>query len=182
MRTLIYAVFAVLAPTAGLAATFDVSLDDINGQRVLVVARSGGGTAAVASGGEDLKVLRGEAAERAMAALTRVEAPELTGDPVPGKAKKRKIVIHKMDVEEDESGGGEKEVRTIRKTDGERREEELLSGDEDFLIDGETAANSVERRIIRLKGVDEARAIRFIDETPGLDVGERAEMKTAAGL
>ena len=182
MRRLICAAFAVLAPTAGLAATFDVSLDDLNGERVLVVARSGGGAAGVASGGEDLKILRGEAAERAIAALTAVEAAELSGASEGGAAKKRKIVIHKMDVDEDDHGGGETEVRIIRKTDGKRREEELLGGDAEFLIDGEPAANAVERRIIRLKGVDEARAIKFIDETPGLDVGERAEMKTAAGL
>jgi hypothetical protein len=186
MRILVCAVFAVLAPTAGFAAAFDVSLDDINGQRVLVVARSGGGAAGVASGGEDLTVLRGEAADRAIASLTEVEATKLGGaeenGAAKGKARKRKIVIHKMDFDEDESGGSEKEVRIIRKTDGQRREEALLSGDEDFLIEGEPAANAVERRIIRLKGVDESRAIKFIDETPGLDVGERAEMKKAAGL
>lgn len=187
MRSFVCAVLVFLAPTAGIAATFDVSLDDINGQRVLVVARSGGGAAGVASGGEDLKVLRGEAAERAIAALTKVEAPELSSAPDGGKAeskaRKRKIVIHKMDVDEDESDGSEKEVRIIRKTDGERREEALLGRDEDFLLlEDEPAANSLERRFIRLKGVDEARAIKFIDETLGLDVGERAEMKAAAGL
>ena len=170
MRRLACAILALLAPTGGLAATFDVSLDDINGERVLVVARSGGGAAGVASGGEDLKVLRGEAAERAIASLTRVEAPEPPGAPEGGradsKARKRKIVIHRMEVDED----------------GERSEEELLKGDEDFLLEGEDAPDAGERRIIRLKGVDEARAIKFIDETSGLDAGERAEMKTAAGL
>ncbi len=186
MRMLACVLLVALAPNAGLAAAFDVSLDDINGQRILVVARSGGGAAGVASGGEDLEVLRGEAAERAIASLTDVEATKPEGaqgsGAAEGKVRKRKIVIHKMDVDEDESGGSEKEVCIIRKTDGERREEALLSGDEDFLIEGEPAATSVERRIIRLKGVDEARAIKFIDETPGLDVGERAEMKKAAGL
>lgn len=186
MRSLACAFLALLAPTGGLAATFDVSLDDINGERVFVVARSGGGAAGVASGREDLNVLRGEAAERAIASLTRVEAPEPPGAPEGGradsKARKRKIVIHKMEVDEDESGASEKVVRVIRKTDGERSEEELLKGDEDFLLEGEDAPDAGERRIIRLKGVDEARAIKFIDETSGLDAGERAEMKTAAGL
>ncbi|MFN3959796.1 MAG: hypothetical protein ACK4NP_07780 [Parvularculaceae bacterium] len=73
-------------------------------------------------------------------------------------------------------------MRIVRKTDGGRREEELLRGEEDFLLEGAPAAESVERRIIRLKGVDAARAIKFIDETEGLDAGERMEMKTAAGI
>jgi hypothetical protein len=57
-----------------------------------------------------------------------------------------------------------------------------LRSDDDFLIDAEPAADSLERRIVRIKGADEARAIKFIDETSGMDAGERAEMKTAAGL
>ncbi len=182
MRRLICSIFAFLAPTAGWAATYDVSLDDINGERVLVVARSSGGAAGVASGGEDLKILRGEAAERAIASLAKVEGPEHAGAREGGEERKRKIVIHKMDIDEDESGGSEKEARIIRKTDGKRREEGHLSGEEEFLVDGEPAADSVERRIIRLRAVNEARAIKFIDETPGLDVGERAELKTTVGL
>lgn len=181
MRTLICAALVFLAPSAGFAASFDVSLDDINGERVLVVARSGGGVAAVAAGAEDLKVLRGEAAERAIAALTKVEGPEPPPAPGEGEKGKKKIVIHKMEIDEGDDDA-EREIRVIRKTDGERREEKLLSEEEDFLIEGAPSAGSIERRIIRLKGVDEARAIRFIDETAGLDAGERAEMKTAAGL
>lgn len=183
MRTLFCAALAFIAPSALFAATFDVSLDDINGERVLVVARSGGGVAAVAAGAEDLKVLRGDAAERAIAALTKVEGPEPPPAPGEGESErgKKKIVIHKMEIDEGDDDA-EREIRVIRKTDGERREEKLLSEEEDFLIEGDLAGAAVERRIIRLKGVDEARAIKFIDETAGLDAGERAELKTAAGL
>lgn len=185
MRNLICAAAVFFAPAGALAATFDVSLDEINGERTLVVARSGGGAAAVAAGGEDLKVLRGEAAERAIASLAKVDAPEPPQSPGSDKGAKKprqkKIVIHKMEIDDDHSGA-EKEIRVIRKAGGERREERLLSEEESFLIEGDPAAASVERRIIRMKGVDEARAIKFIDETAGLDAGERAEMKTAAGL
>lgn len=178
MRIVFFAAFAALAPGLAVAASFEVSLDDVNGERVLVIARSDGGAAAVAAGGEDLKVLRGEEAERAIASLTKVDAPG-AGE---GKRKKRKkIIIHKLDIDEDDAFE-EREVRIIRKTDGAQREEELLQGDERFLIEGAPEAASVERRIIRMKGVDEARAIKFIDETKGLDAGERAEMKSAAGI
>lgn len=178
MRIFVSAVIAILIPGWAAAGTFDLSLDDLNGERILVVARSGGGSAAVAAGGEDLKVLRGAEAELAIARLARVD-PAAAGD----RASKRqkKIVIHKLDIDDDNSGEG-REVRIVRKTDGGRREEELLRGEEDFLLDGDPAAKSVECRIIRLKGVDAARAIKFIDETAGLDAGERLEMKAAAGL
>lgn len=177
MRILFFAAIAALAPGLAVAASFDISLDDVNGERVLVIARSGGGAAAVAAGGEDLKVLGGEEAERAIASLTKVDAPGATE----GKRKKQKIVIHKLDIDED-NALEEREIRIVRKEGDKRREEELLEGEEAFLIEGGPEAASVERRIIRIKGVDEARAIKFIDETKGLDAGERAEMKAAAGI
>jgi hypothetical protein len=178
MRIFVSAVIAILVPGWAAAGTFDLSLDDLNGERILVVARSGGGSAAVAAGGEDLKVLRGEEAELAIARLARVDP---AGDGGRATKKQKKIVIHKLDIDEGDSGDG-REVRIVRKTDGGRREEELLRGEEDFLLEGAPVAERVERRIIRLKGFDAARAIKFIDETSGLDAGERLEMKTAAGL
>jgi hypothetical protein len=185
MRFLLCAAVALLAPSATLAATFDVSLDEKNGERILVVARSGGGAAAVAAGGEDLRVLRGEEAEKAVAALAKVDTPDLpaaAGAEGGDRTKlKKKIVIHKMEIDED-ADVEDRELRIIRKTDDSRREEELLRDEERFLIEGQPAAEAIERRIIRMKGVDEARAIKFIDETEGLDAGERAEMKTAAGI
>lgn len=187
-RPLLKALIA-LTPTPLLAASFDLSLDDLNGERVIVVARAEGGVFAAAAGGEDLKVLKGEDAERARASLvsmddTNFEDPAAESDD--GKKKKKKIVIHKMSIDEDESGAGEEEkavVRVIRKKDGDRREETLLDDEADALLKEEVDGKSaVERRVIRLKGADEARAIRFIDETAGLDDGEKAEMKAALGL
>lgn len=103
MRIFVSAVIAMLVPGWAAARTFDLSLDDLNGERILVVARSGGGAAAVAAGREDLKVLRGEEAERAVARLARVDAAA-AGDRA--SKKQGKIVIHKLDIDEDDSGGG----------------------------------------------------------------------------
>lgn len=186
MRRLLLAAIFAAAPTSLLAGSFDLSLDDINGERVVVVARAGGGVFAVAAGGEDLKVLKGEEAERARAKLVSVVGEELEGlkDKDGAGKKKKKIVIHKMNVDDgddDVLGENRRSVRVIKTEDGERREETLLKEDTETPIEGETE-RAIERRIIRMKGADEARAIRFIDETKGLDAGERAEMKAAAGL
>ncbi len=187
MRRFFIALSLAFAPTALLAGSFDLSLDETNGERILVLARADGGVFAVAAGGADLKVLRGEEAERARARLLKVDAEDGVEDGADGKEqKKKKIILHKMDVDEDGAGAGEEEkrvVRVIRKTGGDRREETLLGEDAETLIRGDgDAEGSVERRVIRLKGVNDARAIKFIDETKGLDDGEKGEMKAAVGL
>lgn len=190
MRCCYLAVFAVLAPSPLLAATFDLSLDDLNGERVVVVARTEGGAFAAAAGGEDLKVLKGEDADRARASLVSMDEDDredLPAESDDGKKKeKKKIVIHKMSIDEDERGAGDEEksvVRVIKKKDVERREETLLDDEAEALLKAEGDSESaVERRVIRLKGADAARAIKFIDETAGLDDSEKAEMKAALGL
>lgn len=184
-RFFLSAIFAA-APTSLLAESFDLSLDDLNGERVVVVAQAEGGVFAVAAGGEDLKVLRGEEAERTRAKLVTMDGEELDGlDEKGGEIKKKKkVVIHKMSIDEDDDEIRDEEkrvVRVIKTEDGERREETLLKGDAEKLIEGESGG-AVERRVIRMKGADEARAIKFIDEIKGLDVGEKAEMKAAVGL
>ena len=187
MRRRLLAVILTLAPAPLLAASFDLSLDETNGERIVVVARAGGGVFAVAAGGDDLKVLKGEDAERARARLVAID-DALDDDPAPdadGGKTKKKIVIHKVNVDEDAGGAGEEErvIRLVRKADDERREETLIDdGAEPLLKDEGDPEKAVERRVIRMNGADEARAIRFIDETKGLDEGEKAEMKAAAGL
>jgi len=189
MRFPLLTAILMLSPGPLLAATFDLSLDATNAERIVVVARSGGGAAAVAAGDEDLKVLRGEDADRARAKLAKVDIDDAEktafADDGDDKKKRKKIVIHKMDFDEDGAAGeeGKREIRILKKTGQGRREEELLLEDDDRLIrDGAAEVTAVERRVIRMKGVDEARAIKFIDETEGLDAGEKAQMKAAVGL
>lgn len=187
MRCLFIAAILALAPSPLFAAAFDLSLDETNGERVVVVARAGGGVFAVAAGGEDLTVLTGEAADRARAGLAKMDAiraEDLAGEDSGdgNKAKKKKIIIHKMNVDEAEEIGDEKRVvRVIRKTAGERGEETQFEDIEEPLLHGDKD-DAVERRVIRMKGADEARAVKFIDETKGLTEGEKAEMKAAVGL
>jgi len=187
MRLALMAAILALAPAPLFAGSFDLSLDDTNGERIVVVARSGGGAVAVAAGSEDLKIQRGEDADRALASLTKVsaDADDKARPAEGGKRKKlKKIVIHKMEIDEDPADDeASREVRILKKRDGERREEKLLFENDNFLIGSDAeGASAVERRVIRMKGVDETRAIKFIDETAGLDAGEKAEMKRLVGL
>ena len=186
MRRTVLAAIIATAPTSLFAATFDLSLDDLNGERTVVIARSGDGVFAAAAGRADLKVLTGADAERARASLISMadEAPDGSRNTHGESGSKRKIVVHKMDVDEDDDALHDEERRTVRipkSTDGPRREETLLNEDAEALIEDETEGAD-ERRVIRLKGVDEADAIRFIDDIKGLDSGERAQMKAAVGL
>lgn len=179
MRLWLFAVIAALTPGPLLAGSFDLSLDETNGERIVAVARSGGGAFAVASGAEDLKVLKGEDAERAFAKLTALESDEAgAGDANRGNQKKR-IVIHKMTIDDDDDGA-ENTARISKKSDGDDLEDLLiLKFDEDNEAGPEEA---VKRTVIRMKGVDNARAIKFIDDTTGLDAGEKAEMKASLAL
>jgi hypothetical protein len=104
MRRLLLAALLLSAPTPLFAASFDLSLDDINGERVVVVARAGGGAFAAAAGKEDLKILKGEDAERARAALVRMDSEALDDLSESDGKKRKKIVIHKMNVDEDDAG------------------------------------------------------------------------------
>ena len=79
MRRPLFAAILALAPSPLLAASFNLSLDDTNGERVVVVARADGGVFAVAAGGEDLKILKGEDADRARARELAVPAIVHTG-------------------------------------------------------------------------------------------------------
>lgn len=188
MRQPFMAAILALAPSPLLAGSFDLSLEAANGERIFVVARSVDGAFAVATGGEDLKIVKGEDADRARASLAKMGGEDFDDFAVDdhGGEKKKKIVIHKMEIDEDGDGAaGDEEtvVRVIKKKHSARREETLIEEDAEKLITGDDEAdNAVERRVIRLKGADEARAIKFIDEIKGLDEGEKAEMKAAVGL
>lgn len=179
MKLALFAAVAALAPGPLLAGSFDLSIDETNGERIVAVSRSKGGAFAVASGGEDLRVLRGEAAEMALAKLATVEETGGNNDDEEKRElhKKKRIVIHKMTVDD---GGVENTERVLKKASRDHLEDQLmLDFDED---DDETAEFNVKRTVFRMKGVDEAQAIKFIDETSGLDAGEKAEMKSAVAL
>lgn len=188
MSRVFVTIILAFAPHPLLAGSFELSLDETSVERVLVVARAGGGVFSVAAGGDDLRVLRGEEAARARARLARFDGEnreEPAGEEDDDK-KRKKIVIHKMDVHDVGAGAGDEDMRAVRIFKGEvskRREETLLEEDGETLIkDDVDGDKSLERNVIRLMGADEARAIKFIDETKGLDDGEKAEMKAAVGL
>ncbi len=189
MRLLLLAATLLLAPGQALASTFDLSLDEANGERTVVVARPGGVVFTIAVGGEDLTVLTGEDADRARARLATVETP---GDEAAdaGATRKKKIVIHKMSVDDetadtDTDGADDGEVRVLRKSQSDPREERGAPAGDLQLADPQFKDEQradMRRRVLRLNGADAAEAIKFIDDTKGLDAGEKAAMKAAVGL
>ncbi len=189
MRYFLLAATLILSPGNALASTFDLSLDEANGERTVVVARPNGGAFSVAIGGKDLTVLTGEDADRARALLKKVGTPgdEAADD---GALRKKKIVIHKMSVDDESAdapaeGGGEVEVRILRKSQSGPREESGLPDSDTLLTDPQPKdpeRTDMRQRVLRLIGADAAEAIKFIDDTQGLDAGEKAAMKAAVGL
>ena len=184
----VIAAFLAIAPSPLLAGGFNLSIDEIDGERIVLVARAEGGVFTIAAGGVDLKILKGEEAERARAALSNLEAAEAFdgAETTPGEKKRKKIVVHKMDVHEDDAGAGQEEkriIRVIKKTGDDLDQDTSPDQNSEHLLHGDIdTGRATERRVIRLMGVNDARAIRFIDETSGLDEAEKYEMKAAVGL
>ncbi|MEK7264628.1 MAG: hypothetical protein AAB227_00890 [Pseudomonadota bacterium] len=196
MKALMLAAVSSLTLAGAAAAsdaTYELRLDQKNGERTISVANDLNGAFAVAAGREALDLLEGEEAD---AALKRLRAgPEIDfhhedADPEHDASGKRKIVIHKMDYDEDETGDSEKrEVRIIK-----RREIDVQSGDGEGVEDGLEAEDDMdldladdtgsmsERRIISINAAGKAAATKFIDRIKGLDDAEKAAMKEAVGL
>lgn len=196
MRIVVLAAVSSLAlafPAAASEPTFELRLDQENGQRIISVANEKNGAYAVAAGGEDLRVLEGSQAE---AAFKRPRATPGAGldfhdaDREHDGSGKRKIVVHKMDYDEDQSGDDDtREVRIIK-----RRENATMPGEEGEIEDEADAADDIdldlpdgdgslrERRILYVNAADETAAAKFIDRIKGLDDNEKAAMKEAVGL
>ncbi|OFX01004.1 MAG: hypothetical protein A3E78_15420 [Alphaproteobacteria bacterium RIFCSPHIGHO2_12_FULL_63_12] len=199
MKALMSAAASLLA-IAGAAvaapeATFDLRLDQRNGERAISVANDKTGAYAVAAGGAALDLLEGDEAK---AAFERLRArPDIDidldgdeADPERDAKGKRKIIIHKMDYDEAETvGGDQREVRIIKRTtrdaepaddagaeDAPEAEDDL---EIDLLDDGDA---STARRVIFITDADKNSAAKFIDKIKGLDDAEKAAMKEAVGL
>lgn len=198
MKVLMLAAVSSLALAGAAAAseaTFDLRLDQENGNRTISVANDRNGAFAVAAGREELDLLKGADAD---AAFKRLRAkPDIDidfhgkdADPEHDAAGKRKIIIHKMDYDEDETGDGEKsELRIIKRHRRDAQSgddagvEDDLDAEDDMDLDlPDDSGSMTERRIIYINAADKSAAAKFIDRIKGLDDNEKAAMKEAVGL
>ena len=198
MKLVMLAAISSLALASGAGAsepTFDLRLDQENGARTIAVANDRNGAFVVAAGREELDLLDGAEAD---AAYKRLRAePDLDIDFHDEDAGsehdatgKRKIIVHKMDYDEDETGADEKrEVRVIKRHkravqsgDDAGLEDELAAGDDIELDLADDDGSTAERRIIYIKAADAGAAVKFIDGLKGLEDSEKAAMKEAVGL
>lgn len=199
MKILMSAAASLLALAGAAAAapeaTFDLRLDQKNGERAISVANDHTGAFAVAAGGAELDLLEGDEAK---AAFERLRArPDIdidlegdAADPERDAQGKRKIVIHKMDYDEAETVGDEtREVRIIKRAPRDAKSADDAGAEDapdeegdleiDILDDSEP---STARRVIFITAADKTAAAKFIDKIKGLDEAEKSAMKEAVGL
>jgi hypothetical protein len=176
---------AVLLAALTLAgAGFELRLDEAQGARVAAISVIGSDLFVVAAGRDDLAILEPDDAAAALSLLKKNEdfALLLGGAVTPSAPSAAttdaetgaRIVVHKMDYEEDLSN--DPSGRELRVVSGASRKADPAPG-----LD-ETAAAGGASRVIRIFGADEPAALRFIDALEGLDADEKAEMRAAIGL
>ncbi len=171
------AVLLALLTLAG--AGFELRLDETQGARVAAISVIGSELFVVAAGRDDLAILGPDDAAAALRLLKKNEDFALllgggVAAPAPSAATGARIVVHKMDYEEDLANDPRgRELRVVR---GASRKADRAPG-----LD-ETAAAGGAVRVIRIFGADVPAALRFIDALEGLDADEKAEMRAAIGL
>jgi hypothetical protein len=173
-----------LPAVPALAARFDIRLEERGPDRTLIVTEESAGAVAVAAGRETLRLLP---KTEALAVYERLKAGGslLLAETAPANAPPdRRIVIHRLDVEEDlENGVSERERGVVRKHvnaaspgayDSEIAESELLAASVD------DAPLLVKRT--ELEGADEKTAAAFIDAVSGLASADKARLKSLVGI
>lgn len=185
--------FCLASAAAAAEPAFNLRLEQKDGDRKVAVSNAATGAFAVAAGGKELDLLAGDDAR---AVLKRLNAePDLEIEPgeddpfAHAEDGKRKIIVHKMDYDEDETGDEEKrEIRIVkrhhRKSGDDAADIDIENeGDDDVHIavhsDGPSRS---ERRVIVITGADAGAAVKFIDQIEGLDAREKQSMKSAVGL
>lgn len=191
MRLFLLAAASMCASGTAVASEpeFELRLDQKNGERTVAVENSKTGAFAVAAGAEELNLLEGGAAKAAMARLrSRPDIDIDLGDDDADASGKRKIVIHKMDYDEDDAGDEEKrEVRVIKRhhRKGDDDAEINIEVEADAEIDHDLSDDDLrveERRVILIKGAGAEKTASFIDKIDGLDDDEKAAMKETVGI
>ncbi len=190
---LIAAASALTLASAAAASppAYDLRLDSQDGQTTVSVANSRSGAFAVATGAGELDLLEGDTAKAAFERLRNQPEIDFHGEGADADHDgKRKIIVHKMDYDEDDTGDEEKrEVRIIKrhKNKADKADdvefETAIEIEDDLDIElTDDGSGKNERRIILINVADAKAATKFIDGIKGLDNAEKAEMKAAVGL
>lgn len=201
MKAVLTAAASVLCLIGAAAAdkgSFELRLDQTNGERTIAVSNLASGAVAVAAGGKRLDLLSARDADAAIKRLK--QGPDLgierrkdsNGDSSDDRAE-RKIIIHKMDYDDGDKPGAtdNREVRILkrhqRETDSADDGADDEGSDDLFSMeldgDDEGGDDAVrERRILFINGAGAVSAAKFIDKIDGLEADEKAAMKEAVGL
>lgn len=193
MKRLFTAAASALTLASAAAASppaYDLRFDRQDGQTTVSVANNQTGAFAVAAGAGELDILAGDDAKAAFERLKTQPEIDMHKEHSDGDHGKRKIIVHKMDYDEDDTGDEEKrEVRIIKrhKNKADKADdvelETAIEIEDDLeveLMDDGSGKN--ERRIILINAADAKAAAKFIDGIKGLDNAEKSEMKAAVGL
>lgn len=190
-RILAAATFLCLSDAAAAGPTsYELRLNEIGGRTTLAISVPATGTYAIAAGAEDLHVLEDAEAKAAFDRLTRTDNPHGESAELGGAEETRKIVIHKMDYDEDIAGSEEShEVRVVQRISRSYDDDEIFAEtprmDESGSIWVEKEKDTGRegrRRFIRVFGADADEAAGFIDGARGLNAAEKAAMKNTVGL
>lgn len=184
--------FFCAASAAAAPPGFDLRFDQTGGARLVSVANARTGAFVAAAGGGSLDLLEGDAAQIALDRLNTLLDLDLGGDEANGErdaSGKRKIIVHKMDYDEDQSGDSaspETRIITRQKNGGDGQYAFDLNDDSGEAgtvhLSAAPDACGADRRLIYINGADAAAAAKFIDKIAGLEPAERAAMKRAVGL
>jgi hypothetical protein len=167
---------AMCAALAGevAAAPYDLLLVEKEGETTLAVRDLETHAVAFASGDAELRILDPLDSEAFFLGLVESGVcGRVTGG---GEAPPPKIVIHKMDYDEDPADVRAERQTRLRARD--RLNEEVGDG----AINDAAAPQSPPMRSTRLVGVDAVEAARFIDAAPGLSPDDAATIKEKLGL
>ncbi len=186
----ILAAFSTASGPAFAAGDFTLVIEEKDGIQTLAVSEVKSGALAVAIGSDDLKIVDGAAAQTIVARLLLADACDAGFAGGENPDVKPRVVIHKMDYDEDPTHvGAERETRIAPRdrfeTDGEisglNRSGKNVAGEtEDAALISGRGTNRM--RITRITGANDAEASRFIDDAAGLDADEKAALKEALGL
>ncbi len=192
---LILAASSLALAAAAHAESYNLRLAKDDDARTIAVSTHDDATFAIASGGDNLEVLTGDNAVAAFAKLKEAVKSQEVGAEIDdiehGADGHRKIVVHKMDVD-DHDHGDDHEVRIIKKSvkrepgDGEEGGGEkttviVRSGDgANAENDAENGAEDVEEVIIIGAGdaPEESFKISLSDELSALEDGEKTKTVT----
>lgn len=161
------------------AADYNLHLEEAGGLRTLIVVNAMSGAVAVATGDDELHLIEDDAARSIMAAAFPADPCNVARA---AEASPAKIVIHKMNYDEDPVDvRSEKQVR-LQRRDRFAAPHESADSDLTDAPEASYVARAGRVRTVRVLGADREEAARFIESAGGLGPDEIAAIEEAVGL